>query len=60
MIDFKVTREVIARDKTMDHLGPFGLHRMFLAELILGDIFVVEITHFSHLFKSNYIALLLV
>jgi len=48
MKNFELWREVIVGDKRMHHFCPFGLHRVLFAELILGDIFIVEVTHSVH------------
>lgn len=32
----------------MYHFDSFGFHGMFLAELVLGDVFVVEVANLSH------------
>ena len=46
VVDFELGREGVVVDEAVDHLGPLGFHGVLLAELVLGDILVVEVAHF--------------
>lgn len=49
MIHFEARGEIIVVDKTVNHFDTFWLHRMLLAELIIGDVLIVEVANFAHL-----------
>ena len=36
-------------NEAVNHFSSLGFHGMLLAELVLGDVLVVEITNFLHL-----------
>ena len=50
MIFFEKWWEWVVVEKTMNHFSSLGFHGMLLAELIVGDIFIVEVANFSHLY----------
>ena len=46
VVDFELWCEGVVVDEAVDHFGPLGFHGVFLAELVLGDILVVEVANF--------------
>lgn len=49
VVHFEVRGEAVVIDEAVDHFHAFGFHGMFLAEFVLGDVFVVEVANFAHL-----------
>lgn len=49
MVNFKFRSERVSVDEAMYHFHAFSFHRVLLAELILGDVLVIEIANLSHL-----------
>jgi hypothetical protein len=54
VVHFELGCEVIVIDETVYHFDAFCLHGMFFAELVFGDIFVVEVADLAHNYKLNY------
>ena len=48
MVHFEVRSECIVFDEAVNHLHAFGFHGMFLTELVLGDVLVIEVAHVPH------------
>ena len=44
----EVVTQVVVLDEGVCHLDAFGLHGMLLAEVIIGNRIVVEVTHLTH------------
>lgn len=40
--------ESVIIDETVDHLHALGLHGVLFAELVLGDVLVVQVADFAH------------
>lgn len=49
VVDFKLGSEGVGVDEAVYHFHAFGFHGVFFAELILGDVFVIEVADLSHL-----------
>jgi hypothetical protein len=49
VVYFELRSEGVGVDKAMYHFHAFGFHRVFLTQLIFGDVLVIEIANLSHL-----------
>lgn len=49
VVHFELRSEGVGVDKAMHHFHAFGFHGVFLTQLILGDVLVIEIANLSHL-----------
>jgi hypothetical protein len=48
VVHFELRREGVVVDEAVHHFHAFGFHGVLLAQLVLRDVFVIEVAHFSH------------